>query len=94
MSLRVDLFQVKPDSEHNLVATGIRLLGRFAPYRLKRAMKGRRVIDLRQLMASPRLRRALTDRTTPLPPGTDGDGMAMVFAEAMLSTAAHIVPRA
>ena len=36
----------------------------------------------------------LLERFTPLPPGTDVDGMARVFAESMLWTAANVTPRA
>ena len=45
-------------------------------------------------MANPQLRGAFIERLTPPPLGTDVDGMATPFAEAMLSTAAHIAPRA
>ena len=34
------------------------------------------------------------ERFTPLPPGTNADGMATAPTEAMLSTAANIAPRA
>lgn len=57
-------------------------------------MEGRRVLDLQQLTANPHLRRAFTKRFTQLPPGTDVDGMAVVIAEAMLSTAVNIASRA
>ena len=57
-------------------------------------MKGGRAIDLQQLMANPQLQRAFTERFTPLPPSMDVDGMAMVFTEAMLSTAANFAPGA
>lgn len=45
-------------------------------------------------MANLQLRKAFTEKFTPLPLGTDVDGMTMVFAESMLSTAANIAPRA
>ena len=56
-------------------------------------MNGGRAIDLQQLMANPRLRRAFTERFTPLHPGMDVGGMAMMFAGGMLSTAANVAPR-
>ena len=84
----------KPESDHNFVAADIRLLGRFAPNRRMRETKGRQAIDLQQLMASPQLRGAFIERFTPLPPGTDVDGMATAFTRAMLSSATNIAPRA
>ena len=79
----------KSESDHNLVTVDIQLLRRLVPNRRKREMKGRRAIDLQQLMASLQLQRACTKRATPLPPV---DGMATVFAEAMLLAAANIAP--
>ena len=85
---------VKPEADHILVTGDIRLLARYAPDRHTREKKGGRAIDLQQPIANLQLRGTFTERFTPLPPGTDVDGMAMVFAETMLSTAANIVPRA
>ena len=45
-------------------------------------------------MANPQIRGAFIERFTPLLLGTDVDRMATTFAEAMLSTAANIAPRA
>ena len=84
----------KPESDHTLAAADIRLLGRFALTTV-RETKGRWVIYLQRLMASPQLRGVVIERFTPLPPGTDVDGMATAFTEAMLSTATNIIaPRA
>ena len=77
-----------------MVTADIRVLGRLAPNRRTRETKGRRAIDLQQLMANPQLRGAFIERFTPLPLGTDVDGMASTFAEAILSTAEKITPRA
>ena len=78
-----------------MTAIDIRLLGSFAPNRRKRETKERGAIDLQQhLMASLQLRRAFIERFTLLPPGTDVVEMATVFAEAILSTATNIAPRA
>ena len=77
-----------------MVAADIRLLGRLLPNRRKRKTKGRRAIDLQHLTASPQLRGAFIERFTPLLPGTNVDGMATAFTQAMLSTAANIAPRA
>ena len=85
---------MKPEPDHNLVTADIRLLGRFSHNRRQREMKGRRAIDLQQLMANPQLRGAFIEKFTPLPLGTDVDGTATTFAEAMPSTAANIAPRA
>ena len=84
---------VKPESDQALGTADIRLLGRFSPNRRKLEIKGRRANALQQPMTNPQLRRAFTGRFIPLPPGTDVDGMAVAFAEAMLSTAANIAPR-
>ena len=84
----------EPESDHNLVTADIWLLGRFAPKLRKRETMGRRVTDLQHLMANPQPRGTFIERFTPLPTGTDVDGMATVFTEAMLSTAANIAPRA
>ena len=85
---------VKHESDHNLVTADIRLLGRIAPNRRKRETKGRRAIDLQQLMANPELRGAFIERFAPLPLGTDVDGMVSTFADAILSIAENIAPRA
>ena len=85
---------VEPESDHNLVPADIRVLERFVPIHRKREMNGRRAIELQQLMANTQLRRTFTERFTSLPPATDVDGMRMMFAEAMLSSAANIAPRA
>ena len=83
----------KPQSYHNLIATDIRLLGRLPPT-AARETKGRGAIDPQYLMTSPQLREAFIESFTPLPPGTHAHGMATMFTEAMLSTAANIAPHA
>ena len=87
-----ELQVAKPEPDHNLVAADMRLLGRFVPNRRKREAKGRRVIDLQHLMASPQLRGAPIERFTTLPPGTGVDGMVTTFTEAMIPTTANIAP--
>ena len=76
-----------------MVAADIRLLRRCAPSRRKRETEIRRAIDLENVMAIPQLLAAFIERFTLLPPDTDIDGMATVFAEKMRSTAANIAPR-
>ena len=84
---------VKPELDHSLSQQTSGSSDALPLTVAKREMMGRRAIDLQQLMANPRLRRRFTERFTPLPHGTNVDGMATVFAEAMLSTAAYIAPR-
>ncbi|MEP5729282.1 MAG: hypothetical protein ABJL67_07885 [Sulfitobacter sp.] len=77
-----------------MATADILLLGRFAPNYRKREMAGRHAIDFQQRMSNPELRRAFTEKFTPLPPGTDVDGFATVVAEMIMSAAAKIAPRA
>ncbi|MEP5114092.1 MAG: hypothetical protein ABJQ90_00030, partial [Parasphingorhabdus sp.] len=83
---------VNPETYHNLATADIRLLGCFAPNHRKREMTGRQEIEFQQLMGNLELWKAFTEKFTPLPPGTDVDGIETVLAEIILSAAAKIAP--
>ena len=77
----------------------VRNLRRFAPNRRERerTKETPKLVDLRRLMTDPNLRyqvaNAMVDTLPPIPDGTCISDIATDMADAMLSTAAELVPR-
>ena len=88
-----------PESDHNLVYAKARIPRRSAPNRRTRdsTKETPKLADLRRLMTDPNLRcqvvNAMVDALPPIPDGTCIGDTATDMADAMLSTAAELVPR-
>ena len=88
-----------PKSDHNLVYAKVRIPRRSASNRRKRdcTKETPKLTDLRQLMTDPNLRcqvaNVIVNALPPIPYGTCISDIATDMADAMLSTAAELVPR-
>ena len=88
-----------PESDPNLVYAKVRIPRRSAPNRSKRdsTKETPKLADLRRLMTNPNLRcqvaNAMVDALPSIPDGTCISDIATDMADAMLSTAAELVPR-
>ena len=87
------------ESDHNLVYAKVRIPRRSAPNRKKRdsTKETPKLADLRPLMTDPNLRcqvaNAMVDALPPIHDGACIGDIATEMADAMLSTAAELVPR-
>ena len=88
-----------PESDHNLVYAKVRIPRRSAPNQRKRdsTKETPKLTDLSRLMTDPNLRcqvaNAMVDAPPLIPDGTCIGDTATDMADAMLSTAAELVPR-
>ena len=87
-----------PESDHNLVYAKVRIPRRSEPTRRRGSTKETpKTADLRRLMAEPNLRcqvaNAMVVALPPIPDGTCISDITNGMADAMLSTAAELVPR-
>ena len=85
-----------PISDHNIVTAYVKLLGRFARYRLVREAKGPPPIDRRRLTHDLHLRQevetVIGDHLTVVPPSGRSVDVETAFTTAILQTAERVAP--